>query len=101
MYTEYSTGQGVRNNAVQTIASTDVLNSMGVTALVAGANTSTWGLGITQAVDAAAMNLYVGYFNFSTDVTLLSQSATATIQRAKSNPLEDFSVFYSGATIRF
>ena len=50
---------------------------------------------------ALAMQLYLGYFNYSTDITLLNQNALANNQRAASNPIDDFSIVYTGATIRF
>ena len=79
----------------------EILNSLGATALLSNAKSQIWGLGVTQAVDAAAMNLYAGYFVETADITLMNQSATAAVQTRKSNAVESFSTFYSGATIRF
>jgi hypothetical protein len=83
------------------VSGTDVLNSIGATSFMSGSQTSIWSLGVTQNIDAAAMQLYLGYHNYSTDLVLMNQSATATNQRAASNPIADFQVIYSGATIRF
>ena len=85
----------------QTVAGTDVLNSLGATSFIAGSQTKIWSLGVTQNIDAAAMQLYLGYHNYSVDAVLLNQSATATNQRARSNPIDDMSLVFTGATIRF
>ncbi len=66
-----------------------------------------WGLGITQNVDAAAATLYLGYRNFSADVTCTG-AATATTQcggaaggAAKKLDTEDFHAVLGGAVVRF
>ncbi len=83
----------------RTLAAGDVINSLGTAALLSNAESTIWGGGITQNVDAAAMALYVGYYNFSTDITL--QATNNAANKAKSNPIDDFSVFFTGATIKF
>jgi hypothetical protein len=100
-YQAYDTGFGVFSNVVQTVGATDVLNSIGATSFMSGSQTSIWSIGVTQNIDAAAMQLYLGYHNYSTDLMLLNQNASASNQRAASNPIDDFSVVYTGATIRF
>ena len=100
-YQVYNIGLGVANNVVQTVAGTDVLNSLGATAFLASSKTDVWGLGVSQNIDAAAMTLYAGFYNFSVDATLQAQSATAARQTAKTNPTDAMQVVYSGATIRF
>jgi hypothetical protein len=66
-----------------------------------------WGLGITQNVDAAASQLYLGYRNFSADITCTG-AATATGAcagaaggPAKSLPTDDIHVVVGGAIVRF
>jgi hypothetical protein len=100
-YQNYDTGFGVAASVGQTVGAGDVLNSLGATAFISGSQTTIWSLGVTQNIDAAAMQLYLGYHNYSVDAVLLSQSATATNQRARSNPIDDMSLVYTGATIRF
>jgi hypothetical protein len=100
-YNQYNSGMQIRGNAPVTVAGADVINSIGSTAFISGTDTRIWGLGISQNIDAAAMQLYLGYFNYSTDITLLNQNALANNQRAASNPIDDFSIVYTGATIRF
>ena len=97
-YQEAKTGLGTANSIVQVVASNDVLNSLGEAAVIRGTDTSAWGLGISQRVDAAAMTLYMGFYNVQTEGTL---GAIATTARAKTNPIDDMQVFYTGATIRF
>ena len=76
-----------------------MLNSLGTTAYLSSADSTVWGGGITQNVDAAAMALYLGYYQFSTDITL--QATNNAANTAKSNPIDDFSVVFAGATIKF
>jgi len=100
-WVQYDNGFGVRNSIVQTVDANDVINSLGNTALLGGAQTKYWGIGVSQEITAAAMVLYAGFHNGSTDIVLVNQSPTATNQRAKSNPIDDFQTFYTGAIIRF
>ena len=97
-YNTFNRGFGIAGNSVQTIAGTDVINLTGATEVMSGSQTRQWGLGVTQAIDAAAMNLYLGYINTSTDITL--QNTTTGI-RARSAPVSDMDLFYTGATIKF
>jgi len=97
-YLDVETGLGVAGHNVQTIAATDVLNSTGGTALIAGTNTQVWSLGVSQQIDAAAMTLYMGFHNYSTEGTLIRQ---ATGAKSKANAIDDMQIFYTGATIRF
>ena len=96
---QYDTGMGTRNTAVQTIAASDLLNPLGGTAVIAGSQTRYWGGGISQEISAASMTLWAGYHVGSTDIVL--QRANTSGTRGKSREVEDFSAFYTGATIRF
>jgi hypothetical protein len=97
-YQETKTGLGSASSLVQTVAATDVLNSLGAAAIIRGTETSAWGLGVSQQIDAAAMTLYAGFYNVSTSGTLGAISSGAT---AKTNAIDDMQLFYTGATIRF
>ena len=97
-YQETKTGLGSASSIVQTVAATDVLNSLGAAAVIRGTNTTAWGLGVSQRIDAAAMTLYAGFYNVSTEGTLGSITTGAT---AKTNAIDDMQLFYTGATIRF
>jgi len=104
-YTQYNTGLRMTSNVLGTVASNDVINSLGQTAIIAGTQTTQWGLGITQAVDAAAMNFYMGYMHTATSGSLItSTGVNSTITgtfRAKALGVGDFDVFYTGASIKF
>jgi hypothetical protein len=63
-----------------------------------------WGLGITQNVDAAASQIYLGYRNFSADVTCTGAGTTCSGTAggpAKSLPTDDIHVVVGGAIVRF
>ena len=97
-YVDVGTGLNAANGIVSTLASNDVLNSIGETAIQRSASTQAWGLGVSQNIDAAAMTLYAGFHNVSTELTLGSTTA-ATIRKA--NAIDDMQIFYTGATIKF
>ncbi len=97
---QYDTGLGVKNSVVQTLAGTDALNSLNVTALISGSQTRYWGAGVSQEISAAAMILYAGFHTGSTEV-MLRNASTAGAQTAKARPIDDWQTFYTGATIRF
>ena len=102
-YVAYDTGLGVRNSAVQTVSATDVLNTLGAgqIGLISGSQTAYWGGGVSQEINAASMILYAGYYLGSTELMLINQNAAAAGQPRKSRPIDDFQMFYTGATIRF
>jgi len=97
-YVDVSAGLNAANGAVSTIAAADVLNSIGAMAIQRSASTQTWGLGVSQNIDAAAMTLYAGFHNVQTELTLGSTTST-TIRKA--NAIDDMQIFYTGATIKF
>ena len=97
-YVDVRTSLGTSNSLVQTVASNDVLNALGTASIIRGTDTQSWGLGVSQNIDAAAMTLYAGFHNVTTGGVL---GAIATTARARTNPIDDMQVFYTGATIRF
>jgi hypothetical protein len=90
----------IANQTIASVGTNDVLNSFtGVaTVNIQKAESNTISLGITQDIDAAAMKIYMGYIMSSTDLTLVNR---ANLQTQKSNSVEDVSVFFTGATIKF
>jgi hypothetical protein len=66
--------------------------TLGLAGFVASSDVTMWGLGANQFIDAAAMDIYVAYRNYSFDVT----STTG----AKSQ-LEDIQTVVTGARIQF
>ena len=97
-YQVMDNGLGVNSNAIQTLASSDSLNSTLSTAWLAGNTVKVWSLGVSQNIDAAAMTLYAGFHNYSNEITLLTP---ATGVKTKANAIDDMQLFYTGATIKF
>ena len=102
-YGQYDRGTGVAANGIQTLTGADVLNPTngGGTVYMTGSQTTQWGLGVTQAIDAAAMNLYLGYINTSVDMNVARTGGPSAGVVRKANPIDDNSVLYTGATIKF
>jgi hypothetical protein len=77
----------------------------GATRTIASAETEYWGIGIVQAVDAAAMDLYLGYKHFSADVTSCAGGAVANLATcqlgATATDIKDFDLVVGGARIKF
>ncbi|MEQ1614670.1 MAG: hypothetical protein ABL904_18140 [Hyphomicrobiaceae bacterium] len=59
------------------------------------ADTTVWGIGLTQGIDAAAMDLYVGYKHFDTDIVGLPAGATNVKGK------QEFDAVVMGGIIRF
>ncbi len=99
-YSEYTSGFGMAGGAATAVGAGDVINSFaGVNTInIRSSSGTSWGLGVSQNIDAAAMTLYAGYTSSSVDLTLINR---ATMESRKSNPIDDFGVFFTGATIKF
>jgi hypothetical protein len=99
-YVDVSGGLNGNNGvASQVNAGDQMLVGTGLgNAIIRSTNTQSWGLGISQNIDAAAMTLYAGFHNVSTEINL---GATANAARSKSAPIDDMQIFYTGATIKF
>jgi predicted porin len=74
---------------------------------VTGAETTKWYLAADQAVDSAAMNLYVAYQHIEPEIDLVSRfdrdgrfSETGKLRKVPVS-LTDFDVFWTGARIQF
>jgi predicted porin len=95
VYGEYFTGAfgaGVVANAAA------AAGTLGGAARIANAEVEVWGLGIVQSIDAAAMDLYVGYRSYSADITT---SATGSSLNTVKVGVEDFQAVIAGGIIRF
>jgi hypothetical protein len=69
---------------------------------IASSDVDVWGFGLVQSIDAAAMDLYIGYRNYSADVT------TATVVNGEPEDIvsgklgvQDFQAVMTGGVIRF
>lgn len=86
LFGEYSEATGALEG---TTADTEFLGASG---LVADSEQTSWGLGVSQFIDAAAMELYLGYRNTEADLTDTNGGRSA---------YDDIDVVYSGARIKF
>lgn len=105
LYGEYhsvSAGSNIASsttsNPLVAVSAGDVINGRGVAATIGGAEVRTWGVGVVQAIDAAAMDLYISYRVREADVTLRRDSNGALYS---SRPLEDLSILSVGGIIKF
>ncbi|MGE0627684.1 MAG: porin [Hyphomicrobiaceae bacterium] len=100
-YMEQDIGFGMSNGKARSVAVGDAINPIVGAAYITNAQRTIWGGGITQRIDAAAMALYLGYYNIQTDISLMDQTATSTAAAVKSNSIADHQVVFAGATIKF
>lgn len=98
-YYSADVGTSVRSGGsnIRTVGGGDVLNSFGATtAIIQSADLTSWGLGVTQDIDAAAMKLFLGYKRLEGDFKISNGT-----EIRKANGVDDIQLFYTGATIRF
>ncbi|MGD9714980.1 MAG: porin [Thermomicrobiales bacterium] len=104
-YVDQDVGFTIDQNNALSVAGGDAINPFGAgaanNAYITGTDRTIWGGGITQQIDAAAMALYLGYYNISNDIKMIRQTDTSTANAVKSNPISDHSLFFAGATIKF
>jgi hypothetical protein len=91
IYGEYYSGEFGTSVAVTDAERTLVAGNGFVAGVIGSSDVEMWGVGLVQNVEAAAMDLYLGYKNFSADL-----NTTA----GKQSP-DDLRVFYAGGIIRF
>ncbi len=64
-----------------------------------------WGFGLVQQIDAAAMDLYIGFRNYSGDANLLglelSEGGDVVNRARRKVDFDDFQAVFAGAMIRF
>ena len=120
-YGEYfraETGANITSaGAARLVPLGDVLNpagvgSLGVDAFIQDSEVKVWGFGLVQSIDAAAMDLYIGFRNYEADASLIANVLTtvnnnngtsttvSTIKRREAE-LEDFQAVMAGGIIRF
>jgi predicted porin len=71
---------------------------------ITGSQTDKWYVAVDQAIDSAAMNLYMAYQHITPEISLVTNNlAFSPNGKIKSVPieLEDFDVFFMGGRIQF
>ncbi|MCL4766308.1 MAG: porin [Hyphomicrobiaceae bacterium] len=97
VYGEYfhsEMGGGLSSGLVRIVDADDPL-ALGFEAIILGADVDIWGFGLVQTIDAAAMDLYIGYRTFEADVRLLDEIS------AFKTDIQDFQAVFAGGIIRF
>jgi hypothetical protein len=115
------TGAGLTGGNFRILANSDPF-SVGIDTAVASSEVDAWGIGYVQSIDAAAMDLYVGFRNYSADVSAVGANRTTTVTRIEDNgngprevevsrttvagakktlDVEDFQAVMAGGIIRF
>lgn len=103
LYAEYGHYQDfLSNDADSTVVA--ALDPSGLTVctgsagcLISGSRAHIWGLGLVQYIDAAAMQLYVGYRHYEMEAGLTDVSSTPV----QTVSLEDFDTVMAGMRIEF
>jgi hypothetical protein len=121
------TGAGLNAGDVRRVSAADpfavsTLTPAGVArgsfAAIADSEVDVWGLGIVQSIDAAAMDLYLGFRNYSGEVTTVGANTVTTeterngtvvteVERERTTgskktfDVEDFQIVMAGAMIKF
>jgi len=85
-----------QGNSITSVAAGDVLNSFAVESAIQSSSITAWGFGVTQNIDAAAMQLFIGYKRIEGDAKLF---ADGEVRNA--NAFHDLQIVYTGATIKF
>jgi hypothetical protein len=124
------TGAGLNSGDIRQVSAADPLAvgtvsafaPAGTFAAIAESEVDVWGVGFVQSIDAAAMDLYLGFRNYSGEVTTVGANTVikTTEKNNNSNPptdvvtfsnsttgsrktfdVEDFQVVMAGGIIRF
>ncbi|KAB2911502.1 MAG: hypothetical protein F9K29_22345 [Hyphomicrobiaceae bacterium] len=82
---------GLALTATAGLTTTGVTGGPALTGTVTASEVNFWGLGVVQNIDAAAMELYAAYRNYSADITVGATDAR----------IEDFQMVMTGARIKF
>jgi predicted porin len=99
------TGAGLDSGTVRLVAFNDPLNVLGAGAFIESSEVEVWGFGLVQSIDAAAMDLYIGFRNYEGEVKLVSNvvdpvTGIAT-KKSRDAEVEDFQMVMTGGIIRF
>ena len=122
------TGAGVDTGDVRQVSAVDPLAvgtvntpiaPLGTFAAIAESEVEVWGVGVVQSIDAAAMDVYLGFRNYSGEVTTVGANTVTTVTTTNNSgpptrvvtssttgvrrtaDVEDFQIVMTGAIIRF
>jgi hypothetical protein len=111
VYGEYfhgDTGAGLAGGDVRPVAFFDPINPVGAGAFIGSSEVDVWGFGFVQTIDAAAMDLYIGFRNYEGEVELVSSRlvtlpdlTTRRVTVSRDVEVEDFQMVMTGGIIRF
>ena len=77
------------------------LGPLGARGVVADSEMTWWGVGAVQKIDAAAMDVYLAYRQYSADITMGNSATTAGAAKQIPGGLEDIWYIQAGARIQF
>jgi hypothetical protein len=93
---------------VRPVALADPVNPLGAGAFIGSSEVDVVGFGLVQSIDAAAMDLYLGFRNYGGEVELVSSrevtlpdNTRRRVTASREVEVEDFQVVMAGGIIRF
>jgi hypothetical protein len=92
-----NTGAGLDDGAVPDL---DGISDFDSKKFISSSDVDVWGFGLVQSIDAAAMDLYIGYRQYSADVTTVTVIDSTDLERKKLD-VQDFQAVMAGGLIRF
>ncbi len=99
IYGEYYDYDGGASSRV--VRASDALNPFGVDAAIWGTGVQSFGGGIAQGFDAAALILYLQYRHYEGDLTLRQINSGVASGPIANAPFTDLDIVFSGGIIRF
>ena len=103
LFGEYTQSEGGLEQTAFLTSNTGYNNNLDGNALRSSSEVTQWGLGINQFVDAAAMEVFATYKNYSLDATGFGTAGGSNASTLNKNAggTSDFSVFMIGTRVNF
>lgn len=104
IYGEYfraNTGAGLAAGGTRVNTINAFLTGTTLPTTIASSDVDVWGFGLVQSIDAAAMDLYIGYRNYSADVTTAAVPINTDPIIIGKLDVKDFEAIMAGGLIRF
>jgi hypothetical protein len=95
-YIKLNSGNGLNAGALRTIAAGDVL-TFGAAGFLASSEVKVWGIGINQAIDAAAADFYISARNYSGTVNTVNAAGV----NLNNTGFKDFQALMTGMVVKF